>query len=393
MSRQSPSKPLRVAFCHFTADVNGGADICLYNMVKHLPRDRFEPVLILKKGDVMADDYRALNAEVLQFNFTPPRRALEFRKLAKYFVSFCPSLIQTALALRSVHADIVHVNTLYNLQSAFAAKVAGLPLVWHVREMGSDSAPARVMLQFVGAFATRCIAISKAVAGTVPNCDDRLRVVYDGIELDRFQGPFDDARTRASLGVPADVPLVTTVGRIEPWKGQHVLVEAIPGILAECPDARILIVGGPAVNKPEYERGLRERCESLGVAKSVIFTGVRKDIPEIMAASAVIILPSATPEPYGLTVIEAMAAGCPVIATAAGGPLESLADGETGWLVPPKDSTAIAERVTALLKTPGERDRIGAKGRERARTLFDVKRSVSEMADLFEEVARERRGN
>jgi len=144
-------------------------------------------------------------------------------------------------------------------------------------------------------------------------------------------------------------------------------------------------VGAPAANKPEYERRLRARCMELGIEDNVLFTGIRRDIPDILAASSVLVLPSVTPEPFGLTVVEAMAAGCPVVATAAGGPLESVLDGETGWLVPPNDSEAIAERVCRVLEHPRDAEEMGRRGRERARKYFAVERYAHEMAALLEE--------
>ena len=282
----------------------------------------------------------------------------------------------------------MHVNTLYNLQCAFAARLAGRPLVWHIREMGSDSRLARIMLVCVSLLATRAVAMSQAIAGTLARCGPRLRMIYDGIELSKFGTPPEVERVRAELGLDPDAPAVTTVGRIEPWKGQHVLIEAAPRILEKHPNARILIVGGPAVNKPEYERGLRARCRELGIKNRVLFTGIRKDIPDILAASSVLVLPSATPEPFGLTVVEAMAAGCPVVATAAGGPLETVLNGETGWLIPPNDPEAMAERVRHVLEHREEAKRMGRLGRERAHAYFAVERYARDMAGIFEEVAR-----
>ena len=378
---------LRIAFCHFTADLCGGADFCLLHLVTHLPRERFLPSMILKTGDPMAERYRSAGIEVIETHLVPPRRALEIGKLARYFGSFVPSVICVAGAVRRLRADVVHVNTLYNLQGAFAARLAGRPLVWHIREMGADSRLARVMLRCVALLATRAVPMSQAIASTLHGCDSRVRMIYDGIDLSRFESIAGVETVRAEFGLAGDGALVTTVGRIEPWKGQHILVEAVPEILKEHPNARILIVGGLAVNKPEYERGLRTRCAELGVSGRVIFTGIRSDIPRILAASNVLVLPSATPEPFGLTVVEAMAAGCPVVATAAGGPLESVVDGVTGWLVPPNDPQAMAQKIRRALDHPEEARAMGARGRQRAQAHFGVDRYAREMGDLFREVA------
>ena len=280
---------------------------------------------------------------------------------------------------------------MYNLQGAFAAAVARRPLVWHIRELRTESFPARVMLRLVPMLATRVVATSNAVAASVPACGARLRMFNHGVDLSRFDVIPDVSGLREEFGLAEDTPVVVTIGRLEPWKGQHVFVEAIPAILKAHPTARILIVGGPAVNKPEYEQQLRARCEELGLTGQVLFTGIRSDVPALLTLSNVLVLPTATPEPFGLTVIEAMGARRPVVATAAGGPLDTVADGETGWLTPPNDPDAMAANIIRLLDDPEEARRMGEKGYERAHARFSVAKHVGDMARLFEECAAEGR--
>ena len=380
----SEREPIRIAFCHYTSDICGGSDRSLFDIVTHLPRERFCPAVILRTGDPMAQEYAAAGVEVVQTRLVPPRRALELAKQAQFFLNFWPSVFRLVRIVRTLRADVVHVNTLYNLQGAFAARIAGRPLVWHVREMGTDSLPGRVMLRFVALLATRAVAISNPVAETLHACGDHLRVIPNGIDLSEYETLADAGEVRAALGLEPDAPLVTTVGRIEPWKGQHVLVEAAPKILSAHPDARVLIVGGPAVNKPDYERQLKERRRELGIADKVLFTGIRKDIPEILAASNVLVLPSVAPEPFGRTIVEAMAARCPVVATKAGGPLDTVVDGETGWLVPPNNADALADKVCHVLDHPDEAREMGERGRQRAVASFSLQRLVKDMTALFE---------
>ena len=388
MKHAAEGRALRIAFCHHTSDVAGGSDRSLFDIVTHLPRKRFEPAVILRPGDPMAVEYEAAGVEVALVPFVHPRRALELAKLARYFLSFLPSVLRTRAAIRRLNADVVHVNTLNNLQGAFAARLARRPLVWHVREMAGGSLVVRAMLRLVSLLATFAVANSNAVGETLYSCGGRLRVVLNGIDLSEYEEESangEGQRVKIALALDEDAPVVTTIGRLEPWKGQDVLVEAMPAILAEHPAAKFLIVGGPAVNKPEYEVELKARCRKLGVADSVVFTGIRTDVPAILAASDVLVLPSVTPEPFGRTVVEAMAARRPVVATAEGGPLETVVDGETGWLVAPGDEGALAGKVCRVLAQPDEAREMGVRGRERAVTHFSLARLVDDMAALFEE--------
>lgn len=386
-------RPLRVVFCHYTSDVCGGSDRSLFDIVTHLPRDRFVPVALLKVGDPMAPRYRACGVTAVELPLVSPRKALEPGKLLRFFLAYPVSVFRAASIIGRLQADVVHVNTLYNLVGPAAARMAGRPLVWHVREMGVDSRVVWGLLRMAVRLSARVVAISSAVAASMPDGGRRVRTILNGIDLSEYDTlPRGDA-LRAELGLAEGAPVVTVVGRLESWKGQHVFVEAIPAILERHPEAHFLIVGGAAVNKPEYGPMLRRRCEALGIASQVLFTGIRGDIPAVLAASSVLVLPSATPEPFGRTVVEAMAAGCPVVATAAGGPLETVVDGETGYLVPANTPAAIADRVNTLLDDPVAARAMGEKGRARAYACFSLARLVKEVAEVIEDAAAGRQGS
>ena len=130
----------RVMFCHYTADVCGGSDRSVFDLATHLPEDRFRVGCVLKTGDPMAEAYREAGVEVSQVRLVHPRRALEWRKQAQFFAAYWPSVFQVARAIRRFRADVVHVNTINNLQGPMAARLAGRPLVWHVRELEKGAA-------------------------------------------------------------------------------------------------------------------------------------------------------------------------------------------------------------------------------------------------------------
>ncbi len=378
---ESPSRPIRIAFCHFTSDVCGGSDRSLLDLVTHLDRDKFTPFVVLKTGDPLAPVYRAAGCTVAEIPFVPPRRALEWGKLFRFFASFWPHVFCVAWLLRRWRIDLIHVNTINNLQGSFAAKLALKPLVWHVRELVPQSRADALLRRLVAFLATRVVANSPAVAETLHASGDRVRTILNGIDLCDYpeEAPTDPQRFETEL-------LVVCVGRQEPWKGQHVLVEALPALFEAHPKARVWLVGGGAVNKPDYAPGLVARCEALGVAERVTFTGIRDDVPDILRQAAILVLPSVTPEPFGRTLVEGMAAGCAVVATAAGGPLVIVEDQVSGLLVPPDDSEALAASLVALLDEPERMRRLGSAGQARAQAHFSLDRLVDEMADLFTDV-------
>lgn len=366
--------PLRIAFCHFTSDVGGGSDRSLFDLVTHLDRDAFTPFMILRSGDPLAVLYREAGCTVAEIPFVPPRKALDARKLAGFFVWYVPHVLKATGLLRRWKIDVIHVNTINNLQGPVAARLAGCALVWHVRELAGDGSIGRAMRGLVARLAHVAVANSKAVAESLAACGDRVHTVYNGIDFSAYPEP--------DCTLPRE-PLIVCVGRLEPWKGQHVLVETLPAIFAAHPDATAWFVGGAAVNKAEYLPALQARCAQLGIADRVTFTGPRDDVPAILRRATLLVLPSVEPEPFGRTVVEAMAAGCPPIATAAGGPLEIIEDGRSGLLVPPGDAGALADAVNGLLADPARTRTLGAAGRERVAAQFSMVRMVEEMSRLL----------
>ncbi|MBI2425473.1 MAG: glycosyltransferase family 4 protein [Candidatus Hydrogenedentes bacterium] len=375
--------PIRIAFCHYTADVCGGSDRSLYNLVTRLPARGITPVLLLKTGDPMAAEYRACGLEVHELPFFPPRRALEWGKLLRFFLYFWPTVFRLVWLMRRHRVDLAHVNTVNNIQGGVAAWLARKPLVWHVRELVPASRSAAAVNALACRLSTAMIANSGAVAATLKH--PRVHIIHNGIDLDLFETLPPRAQVRNELQIAADAPVIAVVGRLEAWKGQHVFIEAIPEILRAHPAARFLVVGGSAVNKPEYLPQLKARSVELGVDEAVCFSGIRKDIPAVLSATDVLVLPSVTPEPFGLTLIEAMAAGVPVVATAQGGPLEIVEDGKSGVLIAPDNAGALARAVVALLAEPEQREAMGRYARRRAFERFSLDRVGREAEQVFRE--------
>jgi glycosyltransferase involved in cell wall biosynthesis len=374
---------MRVAWCHFAADFHGGSDRGLHDVVTHLPRDQFTSLMLLRHEDPMAEVYRAQGIAVETFHLVPPRKALEPLKLLRFFCHFWPAVFRLRRAIRRFNADVVHVNTLFNLQGPAAARLAGRPLVWHVRELLPGSRVFRLLTRIMNRLATRIIATSQAVADETGLPASRIDIVLRSIDCSRFDTLPPASETRRALGLEETAQVIFCPGRIEPWKGQHVLVEALPAVFDAHPEAVALCAGAPAVNKPEYFDALRARCGELDISGRVYWLGRRDDVPALMAASDLVVLPSVTPEPFGLTVVEAMAAGCPVVATAAGGPLQTLANGETGLLARPDDSTDLAAKINAILDEPVRARAMGAAGTLRARELFSIEREAAEIGALL----------
>jgi glycosyltransferase involved in cell wall biosynthesis len=238
----------------------------------------------------------------------------------------------------------------------------GVPLVVLQRGAEWESKTVRFLTRFVDlAIANSEATRAQLLALGIPEA--RSRVVYPPIDCQRFHPGVAADEVRGEFGVDGGAHCFGIVGQIIRWKGQDVFLRAARLVLSEFPSARVLIVGEEAGDDgQEFRRELVELAGSLGITRSVVFTGFRRDTPQIMRMLDVVVHASVVPEPFGRVVAEAMAVGRPVVATKPGGPSEIIREGETGFLVPPNDPQALADRVGQLLRDSALASRIGSSG-------------------------------
>jgi glycosyltransferase involved in cell wall biosynthesis len=193
-------------------------------------------------------------------------------------------------------------------------------------------------------------------------------MVYPMVDLDRFS-PRDGAAAaiaRETLGLPLSAPIVGLVARLQRWKGIHVAIEALPSIRSSFADAILVVVGGAHFSELGYEQELLSAAARLGVADGVILVGLQRDIPLWLSAMDVVVHASFD-EPFGISVIEAMAMGKPIVASDSGGPLEIIEDGRNGRLFRTGDADSLSHAVERLLSDPQEAARLGRNARLRAK--------------------------
>ena len=209
----------------------------------------------------------------------------------------------------------------------------------------------------------------------------RIEVVLNGVETDLCDGGDASAFRSGLPGGRRAAPLVGTHALLRPRKGREDLLRAPPTILRAHPSGTFVVVGGP--ERPDYPSALRQLCLDLGIADSVVFTGHRDDIADVLAALDVFVLPSLFGEGLPLALLEAMAAGRAAVATDTEGIREVVESGRTGLLVPPRDPESLAGAVNALLSDPSRRSELGTAAREAARRRFGVERMTAEAETAY----------
>lgn len=381
-------KRFPILYLHSSSDLYG-SDQSLLHMVRGLDRTRFEPLLVVPRPGPLVERLQTLGIEVIPHHLSVLHRTADPLHWGRFLAGLGPSALFLARLARQRRVALIHSNSSHVLDGGLLAGLSGLPHVWHVREIHSTQ-PALVrelLPRIIVRLSTAQVAISEAVRQTFfgqAASSDKIVTIYNGIDLEEFDPNERGEGVRAELGLSATTPVLAMVGRIARWKGQDVFLKAAAQVHAAMPQVRFVIAGGPVVRDDElFQVELVEMVRDLGLAQVVIFTGVRGDVPSILAACSGLVLPSVSPEPFGRVVLEAMAAARPVIATAHGGPLEIVVPGESGWLVPPSDPDALAQAMIELLAAPERAQAMGQAGRARCAQHFSLARTMNGINTLY----------
>ena len=300
------------------------------------------------------------------------------------------ALLRLTRFIKRGNYTIVHTHSSKaGILGRWAAKLAGTPVIVHtVHGWGHTPRQHPAVQQFyirleklTLPITNRLIVVSprdveKGVTAGIGNPAD-FTLIRSGIELNRFGHPRRSAiDMRTELGIPAEAPVVGTVTRLSPQKAPLDFVNAASRISRQISNCYFVMVGdGPL--RPDVERLAQE----LGIADRLILTGLRRDVPELMATFNVFALSSLW-EGLPRVLPQAMATGLPIVATAVDGNAEAVVDGETGFLVPPENPQALAAAIINLLRAPKLAQKMGQAGKKRA-TEFGARKMVDDIAALY----------
>ena len=360
----------------------GGSEVALIRLFRCLAGRGWECHVAVPEQARLADEYAASGAAVHVVGMARLTTSGGPVRWVRYAAGWPPTVARLARLARDLDVDVVHSNSLHSWHGWAAAALSSRPHVWHAREIVFQSPYAlRVERWLARRFADRVVAVSDAVAAQLDPAN--VVVVTDEADPDRF-GPERAGRFRAGAGIADDVALVGSVARLDTWKGFEVLLDAVADMQAARPGLEVAVAGGAVEGKEDYAAALRRRA---GAMAGVHWLGRRADVEDLMADLDVFVQVSTEPEPYGLVLVEALASGVPVVAGAAGGPLEILRGlpEQAGRLVPPGDAAALASAVVSLLPE-------GPSSAERRRARGVLRRpSPDGAAEIFEAAARRRR--
>jgi glycosyltransferase involved in cell wall biosynthesis len=382
---------MRVLYVNQTAAISG-AERSLLDLLGALPAD-VDPVLACPDGP-LARRARTLGVPWRRIPATDASFRLHPRHTSRALLELSAQAAAVHTVGRSMRPQLVHANTTRAAIAAVAARrLGGPPVVAHIRDWVPPGRAATMTLRFVASGAALTLANSRFAAGQLASGSGTVRVVHNPVDHRRFApGIVQRADARRRLGLDEGDEVLAVIAQLTPWKGQAEAVEMARLLRRERPRLRLLLVGSAKFTAPgtrfdnaSYARRLEERVTEEGLQDTVRLLGEREDVPGIMAALDLLLLPSWR-EAFGRVAAEAMAVGVPVLATDVGGPAEIVRDRVDGLLLPPRAPATWAAAAAQLLDDPRRRATMGRAGVQRAREEFGLERHVGRVRQAYAEV-------
>lgn len=371
---------IKVAFVHHSLKRGGGSEKVIHDLIRGLDRSRFEPVLCcLYDPGELGDDLAGRGCRIYHNLISSPRDPRSIWRVRK--------------VLQEEQIDLMYVtdgflNMIVGRLAAFLARTPVSVLAFHsydtiIRQGTKPLRRAALEVSDVIYHPSMHAYIALAESHKSYLIEkkrlraSKISVIYNGVDIGAYGQPIGTEAARHALGIPAGAAVVSIVAGLRRWKDHEMLLNAAGPILEEVPNAHFLIAG----DGPERHR-LESRARHLGIEARIRFMGVVADIPGLLAATDVVVLTSKH-EAFPLSLLEAMAAGLPVVATDVGSVAEIVVEGDTGYIVPSGDPRGFASRVSQVLTDPALAARLGAAGRERVATVFTIERMVERTQELF----------
>lgn len=370
----------------------GGSDNSLFYHILHLDRTHFEPVVVFNQHSFHKDvldkrgietiivPLRTLNgksnspsAEIVTKEYIPKNvHSLKLGRELNAIIRAFPETIKVFRLIKKYKIDIIHTN--FNLvrsrAAILSAFISGIPVIVHNRNLAQPLNIDRLLSKYV----KKIICVSHFVKQKFVESgisEEKCIVIYNGVDLDKFRPANND--------IYSEELIITTIGRLEKWKGQEIFVKAAAIVIQKFPDVKFWIIG----DGPET-KNLESLVKKLQLMNQFKFWGKIENVLAYLQQTKIFVHNSLEPEPFGRVIIEAMACGLPVISTDLGGPKEIITDGENGFLLSPNNPEILAEKIEFLIRNKKVRHDLGQKSIESVQTIFNIKNTTEKIQNEYQ---------
>lgn len=360
----------RILYIEGTGNLAGGGQISLLELLKKLDREKFEPLVICPFKGNLTSRLESMGIKTIIIPMKSPKKNL---------FSFIFSIKKLRSLFLKLKVNLVHANTSRcALYGGVAAKLLEIPVIWHVRVIESEGLYDRFLASLCTQLITVSMAVQKRFDWLLKKNPEKIAVIHNGVDLQEFNPEINGNDVRQEFDIPLDIPVAGVLGNLIPWKGQEYFIQAANEVIKTVPAARFLVVGDG-----ECRKKLESLAEKLGLKGKIIFTGRRSDIPRIIAAIDVVVHSSISPEPFSRVIIESMASGKPVVAMNEGGILEVIEDSISGILIPPKNSSLMAQAIIDLFNDKEKAKKIGLTARKNVEEKFSIEENAKRIEEVY----------
>ena len=390
----------------------GGSYFSLLFLIEGLDRNNYEPIVVFYQSNYLIPRYKKAGCKVLLIKKIKPfdvvclfpiLKAIEnysilrflvlapfkiFQKIFNYVFTFLVPSFKCWFLLKKEKIDLIHLNnTLGRPQEWILASIfTKSKVIAHQRGVNSVFPPQTL---FWARHLRAIICISNAVKNNLLDhgfSKEILFKIYNGLDPDKFTVCRCEADVLKEFQIANGTPLIGIVGNIKEWKGQETVIRAVTYVKESYPNIRCFIVGDVSKNDLYYFNLLKAIVKDNNLQNNILFTGLRKDVPDLVNSFSVLIHASIRPEPFGRTLLEGMALRKPIISTRIGAPIEIVIDGETGILVSPGNAEELATAILKLLSTPILAEEMGKVGYERLLKEFSLRKNCEHTENLYDAI-------
>jgi glycosyltransferase involved in cell wall biosynthesis len=409
--KAAAAPPIRILYVEQNVDgTTGGSYRSLLYLVKGLDKGAYAPTVAFYRDHELMDEYRTLGGRTMLLSYPQPidlvsltqplgaagrllaplarilQRALNFFWISSFL------FVRGVVLLLRGRVQVLHLNNGVGVgnELLLASKLLGIRAVIHQRGI----VPVTPWAARLARQADHVICVSSAARdnliayGLSP---DRCTAIHNGINMEELLGKIKRTpwKVRESLGIADDKVIVGLAGMIRPWKGQMVLVKAMAQLHDRYPQLLAVIMGGVSDKEPAdtiYLNQIRQYIDEHHLKSCITILDYQANAPEFLQIFDVMVHTAVEPEPFSRVIIEGMALGRPIVASANGGTPEAIEDGVSGFLVPGGDADALADRIARLVDDPALRKTIGRAARERVERLFLIQSHVSRTQDVYRRI-------
>ena len=381
---KSLTKKIRVAFISHSSKMFG-SERSLLLLLKNINRNNFEPIVMLQGKGTLRDEIHRLKIKTYSFKF--PwwlKEKIDIFRIFYYSILEILAVIRLYFIVKKEKVDVIYTNTLTIFSGSILSFFTKIPNIWHIREVVSKKRslnflylPLTLLFKLVYWLADKIIVNSRYTGSQFPKMDscEKIRVIYNSLSTREYQ----NIERKNSLSPNWNI---CVIGALHKGKAQDDAILAVDKARIDIPNIKLLIVGTGTL---KYERYLKMLVNKLKLNENIEFMGYRNDIPNVLSLCNVLISPALN-EAFGRVAIEAMASGIPVIGVEEGGISEIIEDSKTGYLVPPKKTDMIAEKLVYLFRHPDIAEEFGKAGKKVVKEKFSLGRYICGIENIILEV-------